>query len=371
MKRQRFAKALSEVSILSLLCLFLLAWTLQARAADSGATFAFLHLTDVHVVKLDGLQPKLVKNRGHYGNNYEPLRKALTTLPGQVGANAVIITGDLIDFYDGETTEGVLRAGEIDYFKPLTTLASVPTWLTLGNHDIHTSAVNPKFKSTSQPHPQVARADWIRQIDCFRNGTYYYRDVQTGGTPWRFYFLDDGYKLSAANTDNFWDRQQLDWLNNELNHSPERRAILCFHVPLTVGDTNGDGVTFPAPPEGWPLPETYKEGIFKILNEHPSVVAAFVGHNHKNVIEDIPLPSGHSVTQVETGAFGVDPNNWRVIKVGENSISISKPGSSDVERVVKLPPVVVPAATPIAEPAEKPAKKSAKKKKPVAAAVAP
>ena len=148
--------------------------------------------------------------------------------------------------------------------------------------------------------------------------------------------MDDAYRVTDDPSGCLWDRPQLDWLANDLNQSPGRRAILFFHIPLPVGDTNGDGVSFPAPPKGWPFPDTYKKGIFKILNEHPSVVVAFVGHNHKNVIEDILLPAGHKFTQVETGAFAANPANWRAITLTDHTVAISKPGDLAVEKTIEL-----------------------------------
>ena len=57
-------------------------------------------------------------------------------MPEQVGADALVITGDLIDFYEGETVEGTLRAGQIEPFTALLSQSKIPVWMTLGNHDI-------------------------------------------------------------------------------------------------------------------------------------------------------------------------------------------------------------------------------------------
>ena len=62
----------------------------------------------------------------------------------------------------------------------------------------------------------------------------------------------------------------------------------------------------------------------------------FVGHNHENIIEGIPFPSGHKITQIETAAFGQDPNNWRVIKFTENNVLIYAAGGLDIEKKIDL-----------------------------------
>lgn len=328
---------------------FLLAWALSASApalaqptAAQGSRFAILHLSDTHICQLEGVHPKLAQGRQRYGSGFEPLRLALTALPPRVGAGAVAITGDLVDSWEIESPAGDLRTDQIDRFVLATANTPVPLWLTLGNHDIRTHAVSQRIESrpgnpgTLQPHAEAARAAWIRRAESFRAGTYYFRDLQVGAAPWRLYFLNNGYYSDDDQIGDFWDMAQLQWLEFELDKTPGRKAILFFHVPLPVHDTNGDGVRFKEPPAGWPGPDTYERGLLKILNQHPAVVAAFVGHGHNNIIEDIPLPAGHSVTQVETGAFALNRDNWRVIEIFEQRIAISQPGDMVTERTIEV-----------------------------------
>jgi hypothetical protein len=96
-----------------------------------------------------------------------------------------------------------------------------------------------------------------------------------------------------------------------------------------VGDTNRDGIRFNPPPPGWPFRDTYQRGLMKILNENSSVAALFVGHQHRNVIEDMPFPAGHRITQIQTGNLQVDSDNWRVVTLSEQEIRVSAPGSGE------------------------------------------
>lgn len=312
------------------------------QTAKQNDSFTILHLSDTHVCQLTGARPQLVEKRQRYEKDYESLYRVLTVLPERVGADAVAITGDMVDSWEIESAEGNLRANQVERFAAAASPVRVPLWLTLGNHDIRTHAVSQRIESrkgnpsTLQPHAEAARAAWTRWMPCFRDGTYYFKDIQVGQTPWRLYFLNDGYYLDDDPIGNLWDIAQLYWLENELDKTPDRKAILFFHIPLPANDINGDGIHFKKPPEGWPFSDTYDKGIFKILNDHPSVVAAFVGHNHDNIVEDIPLPAGHRLTQVETGAFALKTDNWRVIKLRERELSISKPGSKTIEKVVEL-----------------------------------
>ncbi len=325
------------------LALFLTAACSTVELTAEEASFTILHLSDTHICQLKGAHPQLLEKRQRYDKGFDSLRRALKALPKKVGADAVAITGDMVDSWEIESPSGRLLTNQVERFASAASSVRVPLWLALGNHDIRSHAVSQRIvarqgnPSTLQPRAEAARSAWIRRMDCFRNGTYYYKDIQVGGTPWRLYFLNDGYYLEDDPIGNLWDTGQLYWLENELDKTPERKAILFFHIPLPVDDTNGDGIHFKKPPEGWPFPDSYQKGIFKILNEHPSVVAAFVGHNHNNIVEDIPLPAGHKVTQVETGAFALDTTNWRVISIGERGVSISKPGNTELEKVVELP----------------------------------
>lgn len=309
----------------------LLGGPLPAAGADRPCSFTLLHVTDTHICKLDGYNEQLVKKREHFGGGSEPLCRLLSTVPAQVAANAIVITGDLIDFYEGETRDGSLRAGQIEHYSDLLPLAKIPLWMTLGNHDIQTHASSPGQvariggRATANPHAQAARAAWIRQCECFRQGTYYARAVQVNGTLWKLYFLDNGYQLvSSPVRATYWDVPQLEWLENELRQSPEQKAVLFFHIPLAGSPLlDGDG----AP-----------QGIYRVLNDHPCVVAAFCGHGHKNIVfDELRLPAGHAITQVETAAFGYDRNAWRTIRLSADAVTVSQAGSSQTEVVIEAP----------------------------------
>jgi 3',5'-cyclic AMP phosphodiesterase CpdA len=339
MRQRPFVKFLPPfVGIVSVLLLSL-GWTLRGDADDRASSFTILHVTDTHLCKLEGYNAQLVKKRDHFGHGYDPLCQMLSTVPSQVGADAVVITGDMIDFYEGEAEDGKLYAGQIEHFATLVHLLKVPLWMALGNHDIQTHANSVDGvariggRSTTNPHAQVARAAWIRQCECFRNGTYYARDVRVGNTHWKLYFLDNGYQLlNGPSREINWGVPQLEWLENEIKQSSDQKAILFFHIPLSESPRTADA--------GEP------QGIYKILNDHPSVVAAFCGHGHKNIVSDkIKLPAGHTITQVETAAFGYDRNAWRTIKLSENAVTVSKAGSSQMDVIIEAPAILATPAT--------------------------
>lgn len=315
--------------------LLLVAFTVTAQTTLDKLTI--VHISDTHICDLTGYEPYFQERREHYGNGQEPLKRFLETIPSQQNADAVVLTGDIIDFFEARAISGQMLDGQIEQFASLYELSPVPFFMALGNHDIASYWVQDDSKiEYTQVYSQRARAAWSRNISCFKNGTYYAKRFKIGEQLYRFIFLDDGYYLKDDVMGNLWDKQQLDWLDNQLSDGKDEVAVLFTHIPIPVGDTNGDGIAFPTPPEGWPAEETYESGIMKILNTHSSIVAIFVGHNHMNVIEEIPFPSGHKITQVETGAFGRDPNNWRVIKIAENNISVSDAGGSNIGRIINI-----------------------------------
>ncbi len=319
-----------------ILCVSIFATVIVSKKTRPD-TLTIVHITDTHICNLTSYHPLFVKSREHYGNGVKPLKKFLTTIPKVVSADMVVITGDNIDFYEAETNNGKIMGGQIEQFSQLYDLCPVPLFMVLGDHDIGSYWIDlEEKKHFSQTNVQKAKVAWIRNISCFQNGTYYSRIYKVGKRKYRFIFLDNSYYLNSKHAGDLLDKPQLDWLNDQLNKAHNESIILFMHRSIPVGDTNKDGVHFPTPPDGWPFEDTYEHGLMKILNKTPSIIAAFVGHNHRNIIEDIPFPTGHRITQIETAAFGRNPNNWRIIEVMENNLLIYSTGSRDIEMKIHL-----------------------------------
>ncbi len=293
-----------------------------------SSPLTFIHVSDTHLCKLDGLDRRFIEKRKQYGQGYGVWKRFLETVPRKVKADAVAITGDLIDFYEAQTGNGTMRAEEIRSFAKLVRSSSLPLWLALGNHDLGSYWFEGDDYLNGRHNTQKARAAWIRNVPCFENGTWYSLIRRIGAANYRMIFLENGYREDGIPGD-LVDQTQLAWLQWQLAQGKEDTNIILMHIPLPVGDTNGDGIRFSPPPGGWPFPDTYQRGLMRVLNENPSVVALLVGHQHRNVIEDIPFPAGHRITQIQTGNLQVDPKNWRVVRLTENEVSVSSPGSSE------------------------------------------
>jgi 3',5'-cyclic AMP phosphodiesterase CpdA len=294
-----------------------------------GRALTLVHISDTHVCNLDGLDSRFVEKRKHFGSGRGTLQRFLKFVPGKAKADAVVVTGDLTDFYEAQARDGSMRSGEVEAFARIVRSSSTPLWLVLGNHDLASYWFEGTRYLNGQHNAQRARAAWIRNVRGFENGTWYSVIRRVGKTTYRLIFLDNGYQEGGIPGDLF-EGTQLAWLRRQLAEGREDTNALFMHVPLAVADTNGDGIHFNDLPDGWPFPDTYQRGIMRLLNENPSVAAIFVGHEHRNVIEDIPFPAGHRITQIQSGNLQMDPNSWRIIRLGEDDLSVSQPGSFDL-----------------------------------------
>jgi predicted MPP superfamily phosphohydrolase len=321
-------------NIIYIFSLFLSLSIFSTSTFAQNDTLTIMQLSDIHVCTLKTYHPEFVKLRQHYGNGMSPLTDFIEHKPKELGADAVIITGDLIDYYEAETADGKMLATQVEQFVPVYSSSIVPMYLTLGNHDITTYWINDSLqKEQSQLDAHKARAAWIRNISCFREGTYYSRSFQLNETTFRLIFLDNGYSLGNGS---YLDKTQLDWLESQVKQYDDDPVVIFMHKYLPVADLNEDSVVFTNNPTLILNEQTCSRGFLRILNESTIVKALFCGHGHKNVSEWLVFPSGHKIVQTETGGFANDINNWRLIKFTRDQIIIDSTGSDKIEYLIKI-----------------------------------
>ena len=123
-----------KMKIFCLTILFLLAQTGFAANPD---TISFLHVTDVHLIfNLEIIQKDLANNRIGYKDGVDPFEKFLQNKPAETGADFIVATGDLVDFYEGETENHKMVSTSVAQFAQLLNNQNTPVYATLGNHDI-------------------------------------------------------------------------------------------------------------------------------------------------------------------------------------------------------------------------------------------
>ncbi len=320
--------------LITLIFLLLLLFSPQSNfAQESYPILKIVHLSDTHLCNLAGYHPVFVEKRQHYGNGVAPLTEFLKTQPTQMDADAVIITGDLIDYFEAETENGPWLSTQIEQFLPVFDQCPVPLFLTLGNHDIASYWIEGEEKEQFQINAQQARAAWSRNFSCFQNGNYYCREFPVGKTTYHFLFLDNSYSLGNGS---YIDKTQLDWLNFQVKKAGKNPVIIFMHKYFPLPDLDGDGVAFKANSKLVLDEKTCSKGLLKTLNESNNIKALFVGHGHRNVSEVFTFPSGNKILQTETAAFSQNSNNWRQIDFCESKVVVYSGDDKEIELEIPL-----------------------------------
>ena len=339
---------------LSMICLILLslyfALPVSLTAIEKPDTISFIHITDIHICNLTPYHPVIAQRRQHFGQGVEPFTNFLKSAPGRLNADYVVITGDLIDFYEAETASGDMLDTEIEQFVRHTGVSNVPVYLTLGNHDVASYRVNSETSYYSEQYNAgKARAAWIRNAPCFRNGTYYSRTFMVDTTTYRLIFLDNAYyspQRTPESTAFTLDPYQLYWLDNELKQSDTDVEIIFMHMPLfnlAAEDLAPGRNKYHMNPADTValhhklnIPDTDSLSLYNVLKQNSSVRFMLTGHQHSGVIHEVQISDDYSLIHMMTGAFGYHPNNWRLIRLTRESIIICHPGDSRTQYTISL-----------------------------------
>ena len=306
------------------LCTVLLGVFLSGKIFAQPDTLSFLHITDTHIISdLGFYHPGIVEGRKHYGQGNEPLKHFLHAMPEKTSCDFVAITGDLIDFFEGQTGDGKMLGFQAEQFARLIDGSPVPVFATLGNHDIAAYSWPKNKRESSQKMVGRARATWSKNLECFKNGTYYSRLLEVGGKKYRLIFLDNSYNSFLPEEDivtPYIDKPQLHWLEDQIQQSGDDTEIIFMHIPVISANSEDE-----------PACELYS-----VLAKYPSPRMILAGHNHKNAIRDFSSAENKKITQVQTDAFGRNIENWRLISLTNDKILVSYPGNKDTEIEISI-----------------------------------
>jgi len=312
------------------------------RAQVPADTVSLLQLSDTHLIFSPANYDTawIQKRINHFGKDKQPFASFFNTVPKRIGADFVVITGDLVDFYMAKKSGDLANVvgTQIEQFSSfLDKVSIVPTYLTLGNHDI-TSYPKDYYH---QNDAGEARALWMRNATAFKNGTYYSKVVQVGTLTYRLLFLDNSYfstyfKNKEREKVQFaMDPYQLDWLADQLQQSSTDVEIIFMHIPFPHQEKNDQGKVV----EGYQeySERTQATDLLRVLNgENAHVRLIVAGHRHINDLADFHFADNLSFTQVLTAPFGHDANNWRLIQLTKDDIIIYNTGSGVVQTVVPI-----------------------------------
>lgn len=302
---------------------------LNDKVYAQNDTLSFLHITDAHLMfNLENYDPDIVHHR-EVTRNYKEANNRfaafMETIPRQIGSDMVIATGDVIDFFDARTATGNTIANQIELFARYLNRYHHPFYMTLGNHEIFSYTWGNDKVIPDQLKAGAARAAWIRNMDIFRDGTYYSHIFKVGMATYRFIFLDDSYyqfKKEEDVVNPYMDKPQLHWLKAELalSESNDENVIILMHIPFT---------------EKSALSESRNE-LYEALTGVSSVRLILSGHHHKDSVMQFPAKNGSKIVQVETNALVGSADNWRLVQLTESQIHVSSTGTNHSELVIPL-----------------------------------
>jgi 3',5'-cyclic AMP phosphodiesterase CpdA len=313
-------------------------FSLASSPADSD-TLKFILITDPHVCNLTGYHQVFVSQRQQFKDNTEAVSDFLKIIPGKYDAGFIVVTGDNVDYYEAETSGEKMLDTQIEQYSRLLDISEVPVYLALGNHDITSYWVTSDSGYTNdQINAEKARAAWMRNVACFREGTYYSRLFKVDTVTFRFIFLDNSYYAAEEVSDGVlpfvMDPYQLRWLNAQMKASPVDMELIFMHMPLPFVKPSGQEV----PSEqlsDYTAGSKYYD-LLNVLDNNSSGCLIFAGHRHFNSINNFMLPDGDTMTQVMTAAFGYNHDAWRLIKVTAGNIYICYPGTSKTEYTIRV-----------------------------------
>lgn len=336
-----FASLKENRSLFCYIIFFLLVFTPSIIISkEKNDTLKFTHLTDVHLI----LNPisydsTFVHRRYNYfWDSYKPFKNFLTTNPIVKKSDFLVITGDMVDYFEAESKEGGLMGNQIELFQSfINSSTNSLIYYTLGNHDITSY---PKG-SYNQNSAYRARATWIKNIPSFYQGTYYSKNYKVGKTNYRLIFLDNAYfseRKSKDEADFIVDQPQLDWLKAQLNESQDDKEIIFMHMPLPTPEKYNemskdqfiDYVSY--------VEETKTKNLLDVIKDatNDSVQLFVTGHNHENEFFNFKFSDDFNFYQVKTGSFGNSVDNWRFFQLTESEIIISNPESTNNTIILPL-----------------------------------
>lgn len=341
-----------KLKVCSLFSIFIFSITYNISAQLKSDTVSFLHISDIHYCNLNAYHPSFVKEREYYGNVSESFINFFKTVPKELNTNFVAATGDLIDYYEAATVSGDMLGTQIEQFVNLinnTNNLNVPLFMTLGNHDIASYWVNDDLSySSSQLNAGQARAAWIRNANCFRNGTYYSKTFEVDSTNYRLIFLDNAYRsLKKDDSGNSYviDTFQQNWLEDQLKMSEDDIEIIFMHMPLF--EIKSSDIELSNNKYHLSLTDTFainheiyasqfNSDFYNLLEETSSVRLVFSGHMHGSTVHDVKFSDSYSLIHVMTGSFARDSRNWRLIQLTDKDIIIYFPGENQIQYTIPL-----------------------------------
>ncbi|HAR63661.1 MAG: hypothetical protein DKM50_03500 [Candidatus Margulisiibacteriota bacterium] len=245
------------------------------EAATPNQVLRFVQLTDVHIDLRD-----------------KPSGKRLLSQSRGLLANAVATINSMnVDFavFSGDSINSP-REKSLTSFAQIASQLNCPWYVALGNHDIavYGSLTKGKF------------FELLNQVNRFQKNTSpYYSFVPKKGY---LIVVMDGVIDSRATAHGNFDRQQLNWLEEQLTNNRDSKVIIVQHFPLIE------------PTKSYDHDVVNKKEYLDLLNKYSNVVAVLSGHYHAEKVRKVG-----SITHISTPALVEFPSRFRVITITDNN----------------------------------------------------
>ena len=238
-----------------------------------GNSLKFVHLSDTHLTltRQDTSFKSLGKSKGL-------LEDAISQINELQNLDFVFQTGDMVDF--PRESDAIMYMGMMNNLK-------YPWYVSFGNHDL---AVNGDLK----------RDRFLFLLNShnknFDFNTSYYSFKPKKG--YKIIVLDavDNSKITG---NGIFTKEQLEWLDVELDKSSKKDVILIFlHHPILE----------PYPSHHHKILNT--DEFYKVVDKYKNPICIFSGHYHATKIT-----KEHNIVHVSTPALVTYPNAFRLINI--------------------------------------------------------
>jgi len=268
------------------------------RFYEHPSSLKFAQLSDIHL----DIKSK-TKNHRMLGSSVGLFKDAVNQINHINNIDFVIFSGDLINRPRQEDlTEFIKIANNLNY----------PWYFAFGNHDIGIFSTFNKAKYLKI----VEKSN--KNITTDR--TYYSFSPKKG----YLVIVLDPVIDSRITANGYIDRQQLNWLEQELERNSTSKVIIVEHHPIIE------------PFESKTHKILNSDEYLKILNNHNNVIAVLSGHYHAAKIKQIG-----NIVFVSTPALVEYPNGFRIITVNSSATKITfkfefkETGLKDIQQLSK------------------------------------
>ncbi|MDD3150077.1 MAG: metallophosphoesterase [Candidatus Gastranaerophilales bacterium] len=284
MKKIRLIKKFFPSIILSVFFIVLLggackSFSDNAQVSQADKSVSFVHFTDVHI---DNVEHQAKKSR-MLKDSKKLLKDGISQVNEMEDVDLAVFSGDCAN-----KSLTVLFSN----FANIVNGLKIPWFATIGNHE---SAVN----------GEITKENFARLLSAVNKNVKtakpYYAIVPKKG--YLFLFLDSTYP--EKNPFGYFDKNQLDWLNNKLFENADKKVIIIQHHPAIEPFKSKDHYIINV------------NEFLNILDKHSNVIAVISGHYHANKIIN-----RNNVLHISTSALVEYPNSFRKLKVTDEASKI-------------------------------------------------